>query len=60
MKNDEKKKQTLIGYKLSNYDASYVQTTFHVTTYVTDHGCTLEITDVNSGMTFIVNEGSTK
>lgn len=60
MKNDEKNTRTLIGYKLSSYDASYVETTFHVTTYVTDRGCTLEITDVNSGMTFIVNEGSIK
>ena len=42
------------GYKLRGYDAVYEKTVFDIQSKEDDKSRVLEITDINSGMTFIV------
>ena len=45
------------GYKLRGYDATYEKTTFNAKLHTHDKSCVLEVEDVNSGLTFILDFG---
>lgn len=45
----------IAGYKLNGYNATYDKTTFEVNLHSHDKSCVLEVEDINSGHTFIVD-----
>ena len=42
------------GYRLKGYDATYDKTVFDVRTNYTEENCVLEILELNSGVTYIL------
>lgn len=45
------------GYKLNSYNATYEKTSFDVRKGLNaDKNCVLEVTDINSGLTFIFED----
>ena len=42
------------GYKLNGYDATYEKTLFDVKSKANKEICVLEVLDINSGITFVV------
>lgn len=59
-KTDRKKNKTTIGYRANGYNATFEKATFLVTVHPTDTGNVLEVTDADSGITFIITEENAK
>lgn len=43
------------GYRLKGYDATYEKTMFEVESHFSEDSCVLEITETNSGVTYILD-----